>query len=88
MVSLYPLFLCLLLGVAHRWTSLNGHFDRVLVHWHMQGVLQKCQNLYKLPSPSPDCHRRIESNRYELGTRPTLLKNATLWTGRISGLSL
>lgn len=48
-------------------------------------IVQQCQALDVLPGPPKDFHQRSESDRYVPGTPPTLLRNATLWTGRVSG---
>ena len=53
-----------------------------------QEVLQKCQSLSKKPGPPPDFHSRLASDRFEHDTPPTLIKNATIWTGRIAGLEV
>lgn len=38
-----------------------------------------------MPGPPKDFHHRTESDRYVAGTPPTLVRNATIWTGRVSG---
>lgn len=48
-------------------------------------IVQKCQKLDQPPGPPQDFHLRTESDRFQTGTRATLLRNATIWTGRVSG---
>lgn len=53
---------------------------------HAAETLSKCRSLHNKPGPPPDFHLREKSDRYEKGTRPTLLRNATIWTGQLNGL--
>ncbi|KAK0457772.1 uncharacterized protein EV420DRAFT_1271277 [Desarmillaria tabescens] len=55
---------------------------------HAAETLQKCKLLDVLPGPPPDFHSRTESDRFVPGTKATLLKNATIWTGRVNGLEV
>ncbi|KAG9316540.1 composite domain of metallo-dependent hydrolase [Chiua virens] len=48
---------------------------------HAAETLQKCGMLHVLPGPPPDFAQRTQSDRYVPGTRATLLKNASVWTG-------
>lgn len=48
-------------------------------------IVQQCRALDVLPSPPTDFHMRGESDRYVPGTPPTLIRNATIWTGRAAG---
>lgn len=38
--------------------------------------------------PAKDFHDRITSDRFEAGTPPTLIRNATIWTGGVSGFEV
>ncbi|KAK0203390.1 hypothetical protein DFS33DRAFT_1383654 [Desarmillaria ectypa] len=58
------------------------------VPFHAREILQKCQNLHVLPGKPLGFDSRAESDRYVRTTRPTLLKNATIWTGRVSGFEV
>ncbi|KIK64860.1 hypothetical protein GYMLUDRAFT_258822 [Collybiopsis luxurians FD-317 M1] len=60
----------------------------VKVPVNAQQILQKCANLNVIPSPPPDFYSREESDRYQPGTKPTLIKNATIWTGDVDGLEV
>lgn len=48
---------------------------------HVQAALARCRTLHAKPGPPPNFHARAVSDRYEAGTRPTLVRNATIWTG-------
>ncbi|PPQ79032.1 hypothetical protein CVT25_002341 [Psilocybe cyanescens] len=48
-------------------------------------IVQKCQSLHDLPGPPDGFHQREHSDRYVSGTPPTLVRNASIWTGRDSG---
>jgi hypothetical protein len=51
-------------------------------------ILEKCRLLDVKPGPPHDFHRRLQSDRFVLGTPPTLIKNASIWTARVSGLEV
>jgi len=55
------------------------------VPFNAQEILARCQQLNVKPAPSPDFHNREYSDRSQEGTYPVLLKNATIWTGRVNG---
>lgn len=50
-----------------------------------QEILKQCANLKAVPGPADDFHLRTQSDRFEDGTRPTLIKNAHVWTGARNG---
>lgn len=47
-----------------------------------------CRSLHVKPAPPPSFNLRTQSDRFQPGTRPVLLKNATIWTGRVDGLEV
>ncbi|KZT28940.1 carbohydrate esterase family 9 protein [Neolentinus lepideus HHB14362 ss-1] len=55
---------------------------------HAAETLQKCRMLDVLPAPPSDFNARTESDRFVEGTPPTLIRNATIWTGRSNGLEI
>ncbi|KAF8904152.1 hypothetical protein CPB85DRAFT_1225892 [Mucidula mucida] len=59
-----------------------------LLPLHAEETISKCQKLHSIPSPPPGFSAREQSDRFVPGTRPTLFKNATLWTGRDAGLEV
>ncbi|KAH8116655.1 composite domain of metallo-dependent hydrolase [Phellopilus nigrolimitatus] len=48
----------------------------------------RCENLKLKPGPLPTFNNRTSSDRFALGSKPTLIKNATIWTGRTNGLEI
>lgn len=48
-------------------------------------TLRKCSLLKAEPGPPVDFYSRTQSDRFQPGTPPTLIRNATIWTGRVSG---
>ncbi|KAL6305041.1 carbohydrate esterase family 9 protein [Sparassis latifolia] len=54
-------------------------------HPHAALALSRCRSLNASPGPSPNFYQRKESDRFAPGTKPTLLKNAKIWTGGHNG---
>ncbi|PSR73697.1 hypothetical protein PHLCEN_2v10616 [Hermanssonia centrifuga] len=50
-----------------------------------QRILQQCAALKAIPGPQADFYLRELSDRFEEGTKPTLIKNAHVWTGARNG---
>ncbi|KIK67367.1 hypothetical protein GYMLUDRAFT_37473 [Collybiopsis luxurians FD-317 M1] len=48
-------------------------------------LLKRCHALKQTPGPPPHFHSRGQSDRFEPGTKPTLIKNARIWTGLQNG---
>ncbi|KAL0956530.1 hypothetical protein HGRIS_002671 [Hohenbuehelia grisea] len=69
------------------FASWEGH-EAAVVPKNAAVILQKCPGLDLKPAPPPDFNKRTTSDRYEAGTPPVLIKNATVWTGRVSGLEI
>lgn len=80
-----------ILTIALILATLNGldfrlHSKRSSkVPLHASETLQKCRMLDVKPAPPVHFVRRRQSDRFVPGTKPTLLRNATIWTGRASG---
>ncbi|KAK4688544.1 hypothetical protein P7C73_g1572, partial [Tremellales sp. Uapishka_1] len=47
--------------------------------------LEQCDYISTIPGPSASFSKRKVSDRFEPGTKPILLKNATIWTGNGNG---
>ncbi|KAH9474485.1 hypothetical protein JR316_0012944 [Psilocybe cubensis] len=69
------------LGLTFGWKPLHS----TKVPLNAAQIVQKCQTLHMLPAPPANFHQRERSDRYVAGTPPTLLRNASIWTGRDSG---
>ena len=52
---------------------------------HAAATLARCQSLLQPAGPPKDFHERKESDRFAPGTKPTLIKNARIWTGLHNG---
>jgi len=58
------------------------HFSRPL---HATAIIAKCRHLQMQAGPPQDFLSHSHSDRFEEGTRPVLVKNAKIWTGRRNG---
>ena len=68
-------------GITLGW----HHQTTVNVPINAAQIVDKCRALDVLPGPPNNFHERTQSDRYEAGTPPTLIKNATIWTGNVDG---
>ncbi|KAH9921901.1 uncharacterized protein B0H18DRAFT_1086033 [Fomitopsis serialis] len=50
-----------------------------------QTILSQCAALHESPGPPTNFLTRETSDRFEPGTQPTLIRNATIWTGAWNG---
>ncbi|KAJ7510331.1 hypothetical protein B0H11DRAFT_1958549 [Mycena galericulata] len=55
---------------------------------HSETTLARCRSLHVKPGPPPSFNRRTQSDRFQPGTRAVLVRNATIWTGRVDGLEV
>ncbi|KAH9898533.1 carbohydrate esterase family 9 protein [Cubamyces lactineus] len=62
--------------------------EDVTVPLRAQEYLDKCRLLSVKPGPPPDFHARTHSDRFVPGTQPTVITNATIWTGRANGMEV
>ncbi|KAI0371545.1 composite domain of metallo-dependent hydrolase [Pilatotrama ljubarskyi] len=53
-----------------------------------QDILRRCAGLRAVPGPLTNFLARDRSDRFEPGTRATLIKNVTLWTGARNGTEI
>ncbi|KAJ6625571.1 hypothetical protein B0H10DRAFT_2001975 [Mycena sp. CBHHK59/15] len=85
--KLFYSVLLILLAVSTIFRVLSapsGHGSHTLPINSAQ-ILNKCRSLHLTPGPPHDFHERSQSDRFEPGTKPTLLRNASIWTGRDNG---
>lgn len=62
----------------------RGH--RVRPPLNASAIIHRCRQLHVQAGPPKDFHRRTHSDRFEEGTtRPILIQNAKIWTGRKNG---
>jgi hypothetical protein len=48
-------------------------------------IVAQCRALHLTPGPPDNFHSRPQSDRFQEGTKPTLIRNATIWTGLDNG---
>ncbi|KAJ7698620.1 carbohydrate esterase family 9 protein [Mycena rosella] len=48
-------------------------------------IIAQCSALHLTPGPPDDFHTRTHSDRFAAGTKATLIRNASIWTGLDSG---
>ena len=65
-----------------------GHRKSVRVPLHASATLSKCRALHVKPGPPSDFYDRDISDRFVRDTKPVLIRNATVWTGRVQGLEI
>ncbi|KAK0452688.1 carbohydrate esterase family 9 protein [Armillaria borealis] len=82
-------FVLLLCALSLSWVFKRANdLTLATIPLHAEEILQKCRNSHVLPRPPPEFASRLQSDRYVQSTQPTLLKNATIWTGRVSGFEV
>ncbi|KAJ7150973.1 carbohydrate esterase family 9 protein [Mycena crocata] len=65
------------------WSDNNAHSETLPLN--AQAIIAQCNALHLTPGPPEDFHSRAESDRFVRGTKPTLIRNASIWTGRDDG---
>ena len=65
------------------WTT--SGFSATKLPPHAVTSLARCHSLQAKPGPPPGFYKRSQSDRFEEGTRPVLIKNAQIWTGDRNG---
>lgn len=76
---------CIYTGLFSAFLPKNGS---VKVPINAQQIIQKCAHINTIPSAPLDFHSRDKSDRYVPGTKPTWIKNATIWTGNVDGFEV
>lgn len=83
------LFAIIIIGLFFYRSDTILHLQQNEIHIipeHLKQAQARCAQLKLSPGPSPDfTHERTVSDRFVLGTPATLVKNATIWTGRADG---
>ncbi|TFY56157.1 hypothetical protein EVJ58_g7809 [Rhodofomes roseus] len=74
--------------LSHASFIASERVQRVQVPLHAAEILRKCAALELKPGPPQDFHTRAQSDRFQPGTKPLLIRNATLWTGHLDGLEV
>ncbi|KAJ3886962.1 composite domain of metallo-dependent hydrolase [Lentinula edodes] len=87
-LALSLLVVCVYTGLFAAFRTLNTKSSFAKVPISAPQIIQKCSTLNVIPGPPQDFDSRKESDRYVPGTNPTLIKNATIWTGNVKGLEI
>jgi hypothetical protein len=77
-----------LVSLYTHWSPLPGFAPAAELPIHAEESLSKCRALHAVPAPPPDAAHRVRSDRYQAGTPPVLIRNATIWTGAVKGLEV
>ena len=80
--TLCPLAVCSTMYLSAE--VLNSR-DTVVLPLDAQSTLAKCRSMQLKPAPPADFYSRAQSDRYQPGTKPVLIRNATVWTGNLNG---
>lgn len=89
--TLLIIVLFLLFNLCYDWTFLKSAPEArraVRRPLHPDEAIARCRSLQATPGPAADFHTRTESDRFERGTTPVLVRNARIWTGRVQGLEV
>lgn len=69
--------------------SIRNSFARAQrVPLNAQQILNRCAKLKAIPGPPSSFVEREVSDRFEPGTKATLIRNATIWTGGRNGTEI
>ncbi|KAJ6616478.1 carbohydrate esterase family 9 protein [Mycena sp. CBHHK59/15] len=85
-VKTVHLVLVLFAALSYSLTFLlwpNSHTETVPIN--AEAIVAQCRSLLLAPGPPDDFHARTQSDRFVEGTKPTLIRNASIWTGLDSG---
>ncbi|KAJ7669296.1 carbohydrate esterase family 9 protein [Mycena polygramma] len=80
------LALVLLAALSYSFTYLlwpKSHSENLPIN--AQAILAQCGALHLTPGPPDNFHARKQSDRFEKGTKATVIRNATIWTGLDDG---
>ncbi|KZT66550.1 carbohydrate esterase family 9 protein [Daedalea quercina L-15889] len=67
---------------SHASFTASERVKHVQIPLNAEDILGRCAALGVTPSPPANFYERTQSDRFEPGTKPLLIRNATLWTGR------
>ena len=71
----------IVLYLLQQRSSLSFRSQRLRPVFHSQETVARCRSLNVKPGPPVDFYSRQQSDRFVPGTKATLIKNATIWTG-------
>ncbi|THH17725.1 hypothetical protein EW146_g3143 [Bondarzewia mesenterica] len=82
------LILFTLCALTTRVFLIEKCLETVEIPFNASQILDMCNKIDAKPGPSPTFYDRTTSDRFQPGTKPTLIHNATIWTGRVDGLEV
>ncbi|KAI0645593.1 hypothetical protein C8Q79DRAFT_1010536 [Trametes meyenii] len=85
---LYKIFgaLCLLASGAYIYAVIYGLVRTTeILPFDLEAIVDRCNSLQLQPGPPPEFYSRSQSDRFQPGTKPVLIRNATIWTGGAAG---
>ncbi|KAH7908470.1 hypothetical protein BJ138DRAFT_352435 [Hygrophoropsis aurantiaca] len=84
-----PALALILFGVlyfsAELYSLVSNPRASVKLPLHAQEIVAKCQALSLKPGPPVAFDKRSVSDRFQSGTKPVLIRNASIWTGQLNG---
>ncbi|KAF7792287.1 hypothetical protein EIP86_003323 [Pleurotus ostreatoroseus] len=90
--TLLIIALFLLFNLCYDWTFLypsptSSSHRTIHIPRDASATLARCRALTRTPGPAASfqTHTRTKSDRFEAETKPVLVRNARLWTGRLEG---
>lgn len=88
--SLVIVAVFLLFNLCYHVVYFSNDENRKTVHVpiHAPTTLARCHALHIKPGPPPNFYNRDVSDRFQKGTKPVIIRNATVWTGRVQGLEV
>ncbi|KAI0074162.1 carbohydrate esterase family 9 protein [Panus rudis PR-1116 ss-1] len=81
-------FVAIAYAATQCFTLWSGRHELEDVPMNAAQILDRCRALSLKPSVPDNFHEREVSDRFERGTNATLIRNATIWTGRVNGLEV
>ncbi|EMD40502.1 hypothetical protein CERSUDRAFT_121244 [Gelatoporia subvermispora B] len=72
-------------NVFLRWPTAEPTANIQRAPINAQQILNQCTSLRATPGPPEDFLAREASDRFQNGTKPTLIRNAAIWTGARNG---
>ncbi|EKM54391.1 uncharacterized protein PHACADRAFT_258201 [Phanerochaete carnosa HHB-10118-sp] len=88
--SLVIIVVFLVFNLCYHAAHFSNDENRRIVHVpiHASTTFAKCRALHSEPGPPENFYGRDVSDRFQKGTKPVIVRNATIWTGRVQGLEV
>ncbi|KAL0577310.1 hypothetical protein V5O48_004666 [Marasmius crinis-equi] len=83
--TLHFLAVALSFGALYSFCTTPWTYQGIIPVEVQRGLLERCRSLQLEVGPPTDFHSRQESDRFVPGTKPTLIKDARIWTGSQNG---